>query len=285
MELRVRGLEQDQVTHPGHHPGPAALVGDRRGAHVAAVAGEGVRMRCPGVLEPHPRVHLQRHPGPPHRLDVLDEVPGQRQAERLRLPRLLAVLLRVRVDGVLRRVRGQALRVVPGEVDVGEVAGEGDTHVVVDEIVGVRVAVDPHDPGLRLAVLVVPERDSHERSAPSRGGVGERSQQRRHSGGAGPARSPGRRGAHVRGDRGPAGGGDGRAGVELRGRPRAASDPGVQRLTADASPRRATVRDHPDSSSGPPNSAARNLNLVVRKLGASWRSVKQCWRWRSISGG
>ncbi len=96
-----------------------------------------------------------------YRRGVLDEVPGQGKAEGLRLACLLAVLLGVGVDRVLRGVGREALAVVAVVVDLVEVADERDADVVVDELVRVAVAIDADDSGLGLSVLVVSERDAH----------------------------------------------------------------------------------------------------------------------------
>jgi hypothetical protein len=75
------------------------------------------------------------------------------------------MLLRERVDRVLRRVGGEALAVVTVEVNRGEVAGQRDADVVVDQLVRVGVPVDPHHPGLGFAVLVMSERHTHDLSS------------------------------------------------------------------------------------------------------------------------
>jgi hypothetical protein len=74
-------------------PGSRAVIGDRGGAHEAAVADKGVRL-FPWLQG----VHLELDPGVGHRFDVLDEVPGQPQAERLGLVDGVTGLLRERRD-------------------------------------------------------------------------------------------------------------------------------------------------------------------------------------------
>jgi hypothetical protein len=126
------------------------------GAHQLPLAHEGVRPR-----QAQPRVLLEPHAGPRHLRDVVDEVAGEHQTERLRLADRLAVLGGVGEDRVLHGVGRQDLGVVAGEVGVREVAGQRDADVQVDELVRVAVAVHTHDARLGLAVLAVPQQVCH----------------------------------------------------------------------------------------------------------------------------
>jgi hypothetical protein len=100
------------------------------------------------------------HPGTRDRLRRVDEVAGEPQAELLRLADAVAG---EGVDGVLLRVRGQHAGVVTGQVGGVEVAGQRGADVEVDDLVPLaavgRAAVDPDEAGLRLAVLVLAERE------------------------------------------------------------------------------------------------------------------------------
>jgi hypothetical protein len=127
---------------------------------MAPVTDEGVR-----VVQPRPGIHLQLDPSPGDRLGLVDEVAGQPDAERLRLGDDV-VLGGEGVDGVLLGVGRQARAVVAGEVHRLLAAGQRHADVVVDQLMGVAVAEDPHHPVLRLAVLVVAEHDCHASAPP-----------------------------------------------------------------------------------------------------------------------
>jgi hypothetical protein len=95
VELRVGRLQHDEPAHARGHPCPPVLPRDGGRADVGPTPGERVRVAGEGI----PRVALDRDAGAPHLRDVLGEVPGEREPERLRLAHRVAGLLGVGVDG------------------------------------------------------------------------------------------------------------------------------------------------------------------------------------------
>ena len=146
VKLAVRRLEHHESVDPGHE---ARLVtGDRDGD---ALLSSGLCERV--VVQPRPRRLDDLHPRPRDR--AAEEVPREPRRERLGRPD--RELLGEGVDGVLLRVRGQHGGVVALQVHRFELAREGHRDRQVPEFVPLAVAIDPHQVGLRLAVLVDPE--------------------------------------------------------------------------------------------------------------------------------
>jgi hypothetical protein len=98
------------------------------------------------------------------RLEVVHEVPGQAQPEVLDLADRR--LLGKGVHGALLGVGQDQVGVVAAQVDVGQVAGQGEADVEVLELVAVPVPGDPDHADLGLPVLVVSEADGHRELPP-----------------------------------------------------------------------------------------------------------------------
>ena len=114
--------------------------------------------------DPVPPVLLDADLRAGHPLEGVREVPAQAQGERLDLAH--PVLLGEGVDGVLLGVGRHDVGVVTLQVRGGEVAAQRGRHVQVLDLVPVAVAVDVHQADLRLAVLVLAERDGHHELPP-----------------------------------------------------------------------------------------------------------------------
>src|SRR4249919_2807588 len=125
------------------------------GTGMAHLASCGERVRP----EPGPAVLVHRHRCAPYRPVRVDEMLREPAGEVLDLTD--AVLFGEGVHGVLLGVGGQHVRVVAGQVDVGEVAGEGDTDGQVTKVVPLTVPAHMREPDLRLAVLVLAEDHVH----------------------------------------------------------------------------------------------------------------------------
>ncbi len=162
-ELRPGRLQHDEVPDTRDNPLSInrSLGVDDRGSGPYLVAGSDERVRVAHAVDsdPLPAVLVDFHAGAGHRLDVVGEVARQRQ--RVVLDLADAPLLGEGETRVLLRVGRQHLGLVAGQVRGGEVAAERRRYVEVADLVPIGVAVDAHDSGLGLAVLVVAEHDRH----------------------------------------------------------------------------------------------------------------------------
>ena len=164
MELRPGGFQQDKAFQARHEVFLALLAlavdGQDRGPHLGVVAHPGVVVLLAVDADPVPAVLVDLDPTTLDGLDVVDEVPTEREGIVLDLAD--ALLLGVGVAGLLLGVGRQHPGLVAGQVGAGEVAAERRGDVDVADLVAFGVAVDAHDAVLRLAVLVGSEHDAHD---------------------------------------------------------------------------------------------------------------------------
>ena len=176
-ELRSGRLQQDEVLQARHDPGVRPDDGHRGRTHGIAATRPGVVVLATVDDHPIPGVLLDLDPGTGHRLDVVHEVPTQR--ERVVFDLIDAVLLGEREAGVLLRVGRQHPRLIAGDVGGVEIAPQTGRHVDVAQLVPGPVPHHPDHADLGLAVLIGSQDDAH-RSAPAIGGVRERCEQQGH---------------------------------------------------------------------------------------------------------
>jgi hypothetical protein len=157
-ELRVGGLEDDEVGQPREHVFVVAVHRHHRRPDLASGTAEGVVVRGAAHGDPVPSVGLDGDPRAGDPRIRPGEVPRQAQREGLRLADALAGEGEHRV---LLGVGGQHVGVVAGGVRGGEVPAQAGADGKVDQAVPRAVAVHRDDPHLGLAVLVAPEPDRH----------------------------------------------------------------------------------------------------------------------------
>jgi hypothetical protein len=132
-ELRPRCLEHEQILDPRHHPLIVVPTHRGRGPQLGALG-----LKAVGVRR---AVGLDRGPPRPRDVDaracdrgeLRDEVPAEPQRKLLDLPH--PAVPGEREDRVLLGVGRHHVGVVPGLVDLFQVAGEGDRHREVPQTV------------------------------------------------------------------------------------------------------------------------------------------------------